>query len=263
VIKRRELVIALSVYVTGVPLHAQTQQPASPVRVAVLYSSSPETGGFLYDAFVRRMGELGYVEGRNVTYDFRWARGKVERMSELAQELVALHPDVIFATGGGIGALAAKQATKSIPIVTINVSDPVASGLASSLARPGGNVTGISDLSGDTSQKRIEFLLTVVPKLSRIVVLWPPADPFPVFLKSLQNAAATRGVEVVAMEVSSPGELELAFARMSREHVGAVVRSSPSAFRCLFIKGVKFQIWPLDIGCRPFLVVARPSRPAA
>jgi putative tryptophan/tyrosine transport system substrate-binding protein len=220
--ERRELLIALGACTITAPLAAQAPQPTKPARVAWLAVSSPEAGGYLVDVFKRRMLELGYVEGKDVVYDLRWARGQAERFPELAQELVALHPNVIFASAGPAAVLAVQRVTRSIPIVGISLSDPVASGLANSLARPGGNVTGLSEQGYDISAKRLELLLAVVPKLNRVVVLRHPADPQALLPKILRNAAQSVGVDVVVMEVSSPDEIEAAFAHMTREHVGGV-----------------------------------------
>jgi putative ABC transport system substrate-binding protein len=169
-----------------------------------------------FEVFKQRLAELGYVDGKDVEFEYRWAHGKAERFPQLAQELVALQPDVILVTGGR-GALAAEQATKSIPIVVVFQPDPVASGLAKSLARPGGNVTGLADFTNEAAPKRLELLLAVVPQLRRLVVLWPAADPQAGLLKSLQAAAQTVGVDVVAIEVSSSSDIGASFTRMTRE----------------------------------------------
>jgi putative ABC transport system substrate-binding protein len=222
VIERRALVIAPGLQTSGLPLTAPAQQATKPARVGWLAASSPQLGGYLVDVFTGRMRELGYNEGKDVVYDIRWAGGKAERFPQLARELVALHPDVIFVTGGVAAVLAAQQATRSIPIVAISLNEPVAMGLAKSLAQPGGNVTGLSDLAYDSSPKKIEFLRAIVPNLNRVVVLWPASDPQPLILKSLLAAAQAVGVDVVAMGVASPAELQAAFEQMTRQHVGGV-----------------------------------------
>jgi len=219
-IGRRKSLIALSACALIAPPAARAQQRSRAARIGFLAGSSPETVGNIFEVFKQRLAELGYVEGKDVEFVYRWAHGQAERFPQLAQELVALQPDVILATGGTGGALAAQQATKSIPIVVF-AADPVASGLAKSLARPGGNVTGLADFTNEASPKRLELLLAVVPKLRRLVVLWPAADPQPGLLKSLQVVAQTVGVDVVAIEVSS-SDIGAAFTQMTREQVGAV-----------------------------------------
>jgi len=150
-----------------VPLATEAQQPRKLARVAILPISNPESGGFLVDAFKQRLRELGYFEGQNVAFEIRWALGKFERFPELAKEVVALKPDVILVTSTE-AAYATMQLTSTIPIVVTNTSDPVASGLARSLARPGANITGLSSLAIDTSPKLLELLLATVPGLSRV-----------------------------------------------------------------------------------------------
>ena len=229
-ITRRDVTIALlGVHALAAPLGAQTQA-AKPARVAVLGAASPETGGFLVDAFMRRLRELGYVEGKDVGFDIRWARGHLEQLPELVQELLALNPDVIFTTTGN-AALAVRQATTKTPIVFGGSDDPVAVGLAQSLARPGGNATGVSNLVTDASPKLLEFLLAAVPRLSRPAVLSDPSGPTTVAaLKNLRTAAQSLNVDVIVFDASDPAEIESAFARMTREHAGAVLVSSNTRF---------------------------------
>jgi putative ABC transport system substrate-binding protein len=229
-IERRKLMIALGGLAIGAPLAVHAQQPVKPARIAMLASGNPETTGYLFDAFKQRMRDLGYVEGKDVVYETRWALGKLERLPELARELVALQPDLIF-TGTGAVALVARQATTQIPIVFAYADDPVASGLAKSLARPGGNVTGLSSLASDTSPKLLELLLAAVPKLSRLAVLSQSTDPTTAAaLKNLQTAAQSVNVNVITFEASTPAEIESAFVRMAREHADAVFVSNSILF---------------------------------
>jgi putative ABC transport system substrate-binding protein len=229
-IRRRDLTIALlGVHALAAPLGAQVQA-TKPVRVAVLAPSSPDAGGHLVDAFTQRLRELGYVEGKNVEYEIRWARGRLDHLPELAQELVALNPDVFFTTTGN-SALAVRQATTKIPIVFGISDDPVAVGLAQSLARPGGNATGLSSVASDTSPKLLEFLLAAVPGLSRLAVLSHPSDPTTAAaLKNLRAAAQSSNMDAIAIDASDPAEIESAFARMTREHAGAVFVSNSTVF---------------------------------
>lgn len=222
-IERRDAVIALGVWPVAVPFVARAQQPSKPARIAVLFGASPETSGFLLDAFMQRMRELGHVEGGDVAYEVRFARGKLERLPELVQDLVASRPDVIFTTITA-AATAAQRATKSIPIVATTVNDPVGSGLTKSLAKPDQNITGFTGLNSDLSPKRLEFLLAVVPRLARIAVMKHPAEPTSFLVVGQMQAAAQRvGIEVVVVDAATPTEIDGAIGRATLEHVGAVL----------------------------------------
>jgi putative ABC transport system substrate-binding protein len=200
---------------------ARAQQAAKPARIAYLNFGSPETHGHFLEAFKQGMRALGYVEGKNIVFEIRWAMGKAERLPDLAKELVAFKPDVIAALGGP-QARAMQQATTTIPIVIATISDPVGLGLIKSLARPGGNITGLSTLAADHSPKLLELLLAVVPKLSRVAVLMG-FDSGRAQLKNLQTAAQTVGVNVLVIEVQTPAGIENAFERMAKENIRAVI----------------------------------------
>jgi len=229
VIDRRELLVALGASAIAAPLAAQAQRPAKPARIAVLAIGSPETNGYYIELIKQRLRELGYVEGKNAVFEIRWALGKAERLPELAHELVALKPDVIVTTRDS-SALVAQRATTTIPIVFASSGDPVASGLVKSLARPGGNVTGVASLAIDASPKLLELLLAVVPKLSRAAVLWNPDSVNPGWLKNLQAAAQNLSVNLLQMDVQVPAEIENAFARMTREHAEGVIVENHVSF---------------------------------
>ena len=154
------------------PLAASAQQAAKIARIGVL-GNDPVGGAHLLEAFRQGLRDLGYVEGRNVVIEYRWAEGKFERLPGLAAELVELKVNVILATTV-LTAVAAKQAIKTIPIVFFAAADPIRSGLVTSLARPGGNVTGLSVLSPELIGKRLELLKQAVPGISRVAVLWEP-----------------------------------------------------------------------------------------
>lgn len=216
---RRDAVLVL-LALGAVPLAAKAQ-PAKPALIAYLGFATLEFGKPLLDAFKKRLGELGYIEGKNVVYEYRWAEGKAERLPDLAKELVALKPDVIAAFGGP-QARAMQQATTTIPIVIATISDPVGMGLIKSLARPGGNITGLSSLAGDLSPKLLELLLTVVPKLSRVAIL-VGFDSGRAQLKNLQAAAYKVNVNALAIEVQTRAEIENAFAGMTHESIRAVI----------------------------------------
>jgi putative ABC transport system substrate-binding protein len=180
----------------------------------------------IQEAFRQGLRDLGYVEGRNVVIEYRDAEGKHERLPALAAELVALKVDVIVAAASNHLALAAKQATRTLPIVFAAVVDPVASGLVTSLARPGGNVTGASILSSELVGKRLELLTQAIPGVSRVAVLWLPGalgervekD----MLKEADVAARALGVRLQFVEARGPADLDRAFSDMTRARAGAM-----------------------------------------
>jgi putative ABC transport system substrate-binding protein len=212
VIWRRTFLTALGGGLLAAPLAAEAQQARRTMTVGYLGSSSPSLESNLVDAFREGLRQLGYEEGQNLTIKYRWAEGRQDRFAGLARELVDLKPDVIL-TAGTPGTLAAKRATQSIPIVTAAVGEPVAVGLVSSLAKPGGNVTGLATFAPELEAKRLELLKEVVPKLSRVAVLVNPTNPFStVAWKETQRAAETLGVALHRVEVKAPDDLDGALA---------------------------------------------------
>jgi putative ABC transport system substrate-binding protein len=178
------------------------------------------------DAFMQGLRELNYVEGKNISFVWRFADDKVERLQGLARELVQLKVDVIV-TGGTPAALAARQATRSIPIVVAAFGDPVESGLAASLARPGGNVTGQSNLSGELDAKRLEILMSAAPRAGRIAQLVNPDNVSTMSrIQSLRVAAHKAGREFLPVEARVADDLDAAFTRMERERAGALLISN-------------------------------------
>ena len=174
------------------------------------------------DLLLQGLRDLGYAEGQNLAIEWRYSEGKAERFADLAAELVRLQVDVIV-TMSTPAALAAKQATQTIPIVMVYVADPVGTGLVASLARPGGNLTGVSDMATDLSAKRLELLKEAVPTLSRVAVLWNAADPGMVLrFREIEAAARVLGVTVQSQEVHSPQDFARAFTAMTREHPDAL-----------------------------------------
>jgi putative tryptophan/tyrosine transport system substrate-binding protein len=166
--------------------------------------------------------ELGYVEGQNVTIEYRFASGQIERLPELATELARLKVDVIVTTSTP-AAMAAKQATSTIPIVFAVIADPVGAGLMANFARPGGSITGLSSISRELGGKRLEFLKEVVPRASRLAVLYNPSDRSNVLmLNDLQESALALGLTVHPLEVRAPGEFGGAFATVTRERARAL-----------------------------------------
>ena len=203
-------------------LFAGEAQPAGKVpRIGVLVSGSPTTHKFMADAFRQNLRALGYVEGQSVSLEYRWAEGKLDRLPDLAAELVRLEVDVMV-VGGTPAVSAAKQATSAIPIVVWGAGDLVGAGLVASLARPGGNVTGTHDLSPELSGKRLQLLKETVPKLARVAVLRSrPESALP--LRETEAAARTLGVQLQLLEVRTPDEFQGAYAAMIRERANALV----------------------------------------
>jgi putative ABC transport system substrate-binding protein len=196
---------------------AGAQQRAKTPRIGFLIAGSTSGTSSRVEAFRQGLRELGYIEGKNVTIEYRYAAGRVDRLSELAAELVRLNPDVIVA-GSAPAAHAAKSATRTIPIVMSNAADPVGTGLVSSLAQPGGNVTGLSDFNVGVVTKRLELLKEVVPSASRVTVLLNPANPTnPLQLKDLQAIAGALRVQLHPIEIETPEAIEPAFGAIRKE----------------------------------------------
>src|SRR5436190_10901658 len=221
---RRDTVLAL-LALGAAPLAAEAQQAAKVARIGHL---SPDLGASLHlrNAFLQGLRDLGYVEGRNVVIEYRDAEGKVERLPALAAELVALKVDVIFVPGSTRVTLAAMQATKTIPIVFTNVGDPVESGLVTNLARPGGNVTGLSSLGPELVGKRLELLKQAVPGVDRVAVLWLPGAlgerTDKDMLTGADVAARALGLRLQFVEARGTDEFARAFSDMGSARAGAL-----------------------------------------
>jgi putative ABC transport system substrate-binding protein len=218
---RRTFLCGLTLGTLALPLAAQAQQAGKVPRIGFLHYGSPGPSPEV-EAFRQGLRELGYVEGQNVAIEYRFASGQVERLPELAAELVRLKLDVIV-TPTTPASLAAKQATSTIPIVFAGVADAVGAGLIASFARPGGNITGLASISAELGGKRLELLKQVAPKASRVAVLYNPADRSNVLaLKELQKSAPALGLRLQPLEVRGPGEFEGAFVAMTRERAHAL-----------------------------------------
>jgi len=203
---------------------AEAQQPKKVPRIGFLGSQSASSLLARVEAFRQGLRELGYVEGKNILIEYRYAEGKIDRYPELAAELVRVKVDVLVVGGGTAPALPVKKATSSIPIVFTQVSDPVGAGLVASLARPGGNVTGLSSVSHDLSEKRLELLKETIPKASRVAVLYDPADPAKIAeFKEIEVAARPLGVQLQSLEVRSVDEFENAFKTATRGKAAALL----------------------------------------
>lgn len=201
-------IIGVAIPLLAALLGAEAQQTAKIARLGVLLFSTPE-GDPNLAAFLQGLSELGYVEGKNLTTVYRYAQGKPERLANLAVELAALKPDVIFALGGDVAPFA-RTATNTIPIVMAVSVDPVQAGLVPSLARPGGNVTGVTFVSSELAAKRLQFLKEAAPRISRVAVLWNPNHVDPEYAET-QAAGRMLGVHVQSLEVRAPGDFEGAF----------------------------------------------------
>jgi putative ABC transport system substrate-binding protein len=219
--KRRAFVIGLGA-VLAAPLAVEAQQAGKAYRVAFLTAYSSETDLPLFDSFRHGMRELGYVEGRNVAYETRWAEGRLDRLPVLAAQLITLKPDVMVVSSTP-AVLAAKKATRTIPIVMTSVGDPVGTGLVDSLGRPGSNITGNTTLIGEMAGKRLELLKELVPGLARVAVLGHPSDPiFAVQMRHAQAAAQSLKVELFPVEIRSIGDL--AFETIAKQRAEGVLR---------------------------------------
>ena len=209
--RRREL-IALLGGAAAWPLAARAQQMGKVPRIGYLGSSSPSLEPHFVEAFRQKLRELGHIEGENIAIEYRWAEGQDRRLPELATELVRLQPNVIV-TAGTPGALAAMQATKTIPIVMASSGDPVGAGLVTSLARPGGHVTGFTIVGPQIEGKRLDLLKEAVPELSRVAVLWNPSYPASVsYFNTIENAGRTLRISLDPVaEVRRANELDNAF----------------------------------------------------
>ncbi len=223
-LKRREFITLLGGVAAGRPLTAHAQQMEKVPRIGYLGSSSPSLEPHFVEAFRQKLRELGHIEGENIAIEYRWAEGQDDRLPDLAAELVRLQPNVIVTTGTP-GIIAAQQATKTIPIVFASSGDPVRSGLVASLARPGGNATGFTILGPELEGKRLELLKEAVPVLSRIAVLWNPANPAIDFsFQEMQVAATALGVLLKpAVEVRRAADFERAFATISEARPDALI----------------------------------------
>ena len=221
---RRESIITLVALIT-VPFAADAQQAARIPRIGVLAGNLASTP-HLVAAFRQGLLDLGYVEGRNIVIEYRDAKGEFKRLPALAGELVALKVDVILAAGTQ-HVLAAKDATTTIPIVFADVADPVSRGFVSSLARPGGNITGLANLNTDLVGKWLELLKQAVPGVTRVAFLWQPGilpeRAEKDVMQRVEAAARTLGVQLQVLEARGPEDFDRAFVEMTRSRIDAVI----------------------------------------
>lgn len=226
--KRRKLIVALGAGALAAPFGSFAQQQGKVWRAGFIgFIRRPASlDTHFIGAFPRGMRELGYVEGKNLVIEWRWADSNAERLSGIAAELASLQVDVII-TASAPSTRAAQKATSTIPIVTLSDPDPIANGFVASLARPGGNITGLSTIGVDLGPKLLEMLRSVVPKLSRLALLMDADSPAAqARLTNVQAASRTIGVTTVGIEARSPQEIENAFSKMVREKFGGVIVAS-------------------------------------
>ena len=221
---RRAFISTLAGGLLAAPLAAEAQQAGKTYRIGVLGNvplADPRSA-HLWGAFAEGLRDLGYVDGGNTTIEHRSSEGKYERLPALAAELVRLNVDIIVAPAAQ-NVLAARQASRTIPIVMASVGDPVGNGLVASLARPGGNVTGTSFLTSAMVGKQLELLTQITPHVARLAILLNPANPgHPLTLEEAKAAAHLLRIQLQALEARGPDDLERTFAAMAREHAGAL-----------------------------------------
>jgi ABC-type uncharacterized transport system substrate-binding protein len=233
-------------------------QPGKVFRVGFLTAFSSSADSPLFDSFRQGMRELGYEEARNITYQTRWAEGRFERLPSLAAELAALKLDLLLVSATP-AALAAKKATGTIPIVMTSVGDPVGTGLVDSLARPGGNLTGNTTITGEMAGKRLELLKQLVPRLSRVAVLGHPGDPIvAVQMRHAETVARSLKVEVFPVEIRALSELDRAFEAIVKQRADGVLRLGDA----LVVPGASEQAnWRWSTGFRLWLTEWRKWKP--
>jgi len=230
VMDRRTFLAGTGAALLAAPLATEAQQPARPPRIGYLSSGSPSAARHLLDAFGQGLRVLGYMEGQNLTIDYRWVEGRSDQLPSLVEELVRLKVDAIV-THGAVPTRAARRATAAIPIVFASSGDAVATGLVASLARPGGNVTGLTIIAPELAGKRLELLREAIPRFTRLAVLWNSANPvvMPEF-KETEVAAQTLGVQIQSLEVTDPGRFAGAFSAMTGERADALIVLSDALF---------------------------------
>jgi putative ABC transport system substrate-binding protein len=220
---KRNFVFALGAIFLTLSYPSEAQQPTKTPRIGLLGGASASVNAGRIEAFRHGLRELGYVEGKNIVIEYLWAEGKLDRLPALAAELVRLKVDIIVSAGPTV-TRAAKEATVTIPIVRAFDDDPVGSGFVASLARPGGNITGLSALSPELSGKQLELLREIVPRLSRVAVLGSSPHPGTAqSLKEMELAAGAFKVQLQYLDVLDPKDIEMAFGAASKGRADAVL----------------------------------------
>lgn len=254
---RRELLIALAATLFVAPLEMFAQQKKDRIfRVARLSPVSSATDAPSFDPLLNALHERGWIQGKNLDVEYRFADGKLDRLPALAKELVGLKVDVIVA-GSTQGALAAHGATRTIPIVIVTTGDPVGSGLAASLARPGGNLTGVTTLAQELTAKQLELIREAVPGVTRIAVLQSPSNPDAApSVKGVEIAASALGLQLQVFAANAPSELDKAFATMANAGARALIVVASPIFhesrKEITALAAKYQL-PAIYGLREFV----------
>ena len=221
--KQKITTFAFSAMLLALSFPADAQQPSKFPRIGYLTGATPDGQLDRIEAFRQGLRELGYVEGKDIVIEWRSAEGKLDRLSAFAAELVRLKVDVIV-TAGATGTGPAKEATTAIPIVMAQDGDPVATGIVASLARPGGNITGLSTLAPELSGKRLELLKEIVPKFSRVAIFGTSTQPnYTQLSHEVELAAIAFGVKLQNLDILGAKDIETAFRAAGREHAGAVL----------------------------------------
>jgi len=240
-VTRRRVVIALW-SIAAAPYTSGQERTGKVVRIGVLVPASREFFSNRFAPFRENLRTLGYVEGKNLAFEYRYADGKLEQLPKLARELVAAKVDLIFSAGGE-PIVAAMNATTTIPILFGTVQDPLASGIVKSLSRPGANATGMSALGPDLSRKRLQLLKDIAPEITRVGFLWSPVTPGANFqLREMQVAAASLGLQLRSLEVREAVDLEIAFQTMLKEQVRGLVTNPDPLINAERIRIVDFTV---------------------
>ena len=227
--RRREFIYALGGAAAAWPLAARAQQPAMPV-IGFLRASTAAGSAHLLAALRRGLNELGFVEGQNLTIEYRWAEGQSARLPALAADLVSRRVAVIVASASE-ASIAAKAATSTIPIVFVTAADPISSGLVASLNRPGGNATGVSYLTSALGAKRLELVHQVAPAAKSVAVLMNPSNPTSApFMRDVQAGAQVLGLQILVTTVTNGDDLESVFAHLAQQRPGALIMSADPRF---------------------------------
>jgi putative tryptophan/tyrosine transport system substrate-binding protein len=229
--RRRDFITLIGAAAAAWPLAARAQQPVMPV-IGFLGSASPELSANLVRAFREGLSETGYVEGRNITIEFRWAGGQNDQLPALAADLVSRRVSVLAAPASTPAALAAKAATATIPVLFLVGTDPVAAGLVASLARPGGNVTGVTNLNTELGPKRLELLRELIPTAKIIALLVNPTSSFIAenISKDLQLTARTLGLQLHILNASTERDFDTVFATFAQLRADALVIAPDAMF---------------------------------